>query len=58
MPVLIIGGKEDRLIPYEVALRLQHELPQAKLVTLEGCGHLVLWECSDRALPDVIAFLR
>jgi pimeloyl-ACP methyl ester carboxylesterase len=58
VPVLVIWGKEDRLIPYEVALRFQRELPEATLVTLEGCGHLVLWDCSNRALPEVIAFLR
>lgn len=58
MPVLLIWGKEDRLIPYEVALRLQRELPQAKLIGLEGCSHLVFWECRDRALPEVLSFLR
>lgn len=58
MPVLVIWGKADRLIPYEVALRLQRELPQARLVGLEGCSHLVLWECRDRALPEVLSFLQ
>jgi pimeloyl-ACP methyl ester carboxylesterase len=58
MPILVIWGKEDRLIPYTVALRFQRELPRAKLVTIEGCGHMVLWDCSDRALAEVIAFIR
>jgi pimeloyl-ACP methyl ester carboxylesterase len=58
MPVLIIWGKDDRLIPYDVALRFERELPNAKLVSIEGCGHLVLWECSDRAIPEVITFLQ
>jgi pimeloyl-ACP methyl ester carboxylesterase len=58
MPVLLLWGKADRLISYEVAQRFERELPQAKLVALEGCGHLVLWDCSDRALPEVLAFLR
>ena len=58
MPVLLIWGKADRLIPYEVALRLQRELPQAKLIGLEGCSHLVFWECREQALPEVLAFLR
>ena len=58
IPVLVIWGKEDRLIPYEVALRFQRELPQAQLVSLEGCGHMVLWDCRERALPEVLAFLR
>jgi pimeloyl-ACP methyl ester carboxylesterase len=58
MPILVIWGKEDRLIPYTVALRFQRELPGAKLVTIDSCGHMVLWDCSDRALPEVIAFIR
>ena len=58
MPVLVIWGKEDRLIPYDVALRIERELPTAKLVIIEGCGHMVLWDCRERALPEVIAFLR
>jgi pimeloyl-ACP methyl ester carboxylesterase len=58
IPVLVIWGKEDRLIPYEVALRFQRELPQARLVSLERCGHMVLWDCRERALPEVLAFLR
>ena len=58
IPVLVIWGKDDRLIPYEVALRFQLELPQARLVSLEGCGHMVLWDCSERALPEVLEFLR
>lgn len=58
MPVLLVWGKEDQLIPYEVALRLKHELPQAQLVTAERCGHLVLWECPDQSLPEIISFLR
>lgn len=45
-------------IPYEVAKRFERELPQAKLVAVEGCGHLVLWDCGDRAIPEVLAFLR
>ena len=58
MPVLLIWGKGDRLISYDVAQRFQRELPQAKLVAFEGCGHMVLWDCSDRAIPEVLAFLQ
>lgn len=57
MPVLLVWGKEDRLIPYQVAQRLEHELPQAKLFALDGCGHLVLWDCGDRVIPEVLGFL-
>jgi pimeloyl-ACP methyl ester carboxylesterase len=34
MPVLLMWGKEDRLISYEVAHRFERELPQAKLIML------------------------
>jgi pimeloyl-ACP methyl ester carboxylesterase len=58
MPVLLVWGTADRLIPFDVARRFERELPQAKLVALEGCGHLVLWDCGDRAVPEVLAFLQ
>ncbi len=58
MPTLIVWGKAERMVPYEVALRLQRELPQARLLGVEGAGHLVLWEAADRVLPEVLAFLR
>jgi pimeloyl-ACP methyl ester carboxylesterase len=58
MPLLLIWGKEDRLIPYDVALRLLRELPQARLITAEGCGHLVLWDCPNQTVPEMIAFLQ
>lgn len=58
IPVLIVWGKEDRIIPFEVALRFQRELPGAKLLALEGCSHMVLWDCSEGSLPEVLAFLR
>jgi pimeloyl-ACP methyl ester carboxylesterase len=58
MPTLRIWGEADRLIPYEVALRFQRELPQAKLIGLEECSHLVFWECRDRALTEALSFLQ
>lgn len=58
MPVLLVWGTNDKVVPFEVAGKLQKELPQAKLVKLEGCGHLAVIECRDRMLPEVSAFLR
>lgn len=39
VPALIIHGTEDRVLPYEHALALQSELPNARLLTLVGTGH-------------------
>jgi pimeloyl-ACP methyl ester carboxylesterase len=57
MPVLLVWGTNDRIVPISVAAAMQRELPQARLVRLEGCGHLAIVECRDRALPPIAEFL-
>jgi len=42
-PVLLIHGTEDRICPYGAGLELTAHLPQAKLITLTGCGHAPFW---------------
>ena len=46
-PVTIIHGTADRVVPYENAAHLARILPQAKVVTLEGAGHLCWIEEAD-----------
>jgi abhydrolase domain-containing protein 6 len=58
MPVLLVWGTRDRIIPFSLGARMQEELPQARLVALEGCGHLAIIECREEALPPVVDFLR
>ena len=58
MPVLLVWGTNDRIVPYSLAARMQQEMPQAQLVTLQGCGHLGVVECRDRALPAITKFLH
>lgn len=58
MPVLLVWGTNDRIIPFSVAAKMQREMPQARLVRLEHCGHLAIVECRDVALPAIEAFLR
>ncbi|HEV7241232.1 MAG TPA: alpha/beta hydrolase [Thermoanaerobaculia bacterium] len=57
MPVLLVWGTNDRIVPFPVSARMKKELPQAELVTLEGCGHLAIIECRDRAVPAIERFL-
>lgn len=56
MPVLILWGDRDRIIPFEVGQRMHRQLPHARFVRLEGCGHLALIECRERVLPALAAF--
>jgi len=46
-PVLMVTGDQDKLVPPADSRRVAEELPQARLVTLSGCGHLPQEECPD-----------
>ena len=43
-PVLLLWGREDRLVPLRRSERLLRRLPQARLHVLERCGHLPMLE--------------
>ncbi len=47
MPVLIVWGRHDRVIPVEVAQRFQKAIPHARYRVLENAGHLPHEECPD-----------
>ena len=40
VPVLVIWGKEDEVVPLEVGEKFKRDLPQAELVILPRCGHV------------------
>jgi pimeloyl-ACP methyl ester carboxylesterase len=56
-PVLLVTGTADRIVPAEVSLRMQRELPHARLVLLRGCGHQAILECRAEAVPAIHRFL-
>ena len=58
MPVLVITGDDDRIVPPEQSIRLAGELPNATLGVLENCGHLPQEECPVAFLQAVEAFLK
>lgn len=57
MPVQIVSGTADRVVPFDVAMRMRDAIPQAELVPLTGCGHFALLECKAAALPAIKNFL-
>jgi pimeloyl-ACP methyl ester carboxylesterase len=57
MPVLVVWGKQDRLIPVEYAARLEAEFPHADLRVLDGCGHVPMADCPEAFDREVLAFL-
>lgn len=57
MPVLLVWGTNDRIVPFSLAARMREEMPQARLVALEGCGHLAIIECREEAMAAIVSFL-
>ena len=57
MPVLIIWGKQDSLIPVAYAAPLQAEFPHAELKVLDGCGHVLIADCPEAFDREMTAFL-
>ncbi len=53
-PVLLIHGRDDRVVPLDTSLRLAELLPNARLVIFPRCGH---WVQIERRLefPEVVA---
>jgi pimeloyl-ACP methyl ester carboxylesterase len=47
VPIRLIWGASDRLMPLDYARRMQAALPDAHLVTLERCGHVPQIECPE-----------
>ncbi|HTV13813.1 MAG TPA: alpha/beta fold hydrolase [Acidobacteriaceae bacterium] len=57
MPVLIVWGKQDRLIPYSIGEQMHRDIPQSEIQVFDGCGHLAPNQCAARVGPVVTGFL-
>ena len=58
MPVTVVHGSEDPLIPVRNGMRLAQLIPGATYVELEHVGHLVPYEAPDvveRVVVGVVA---
>ncbi len=58
MPVLILWGGRDRLIPPEYAQRFLRDLPQARLVSFDALGHVPHEEDPAATVAPVLEFVR
>jgi pimeloyl-ACP methyl ester carboxylesterase len=56
-PVLIIWGEKDRVLPLKHGYLGKEKLPNAKLIIMEGCGHIPFFEKADEFNRAVLAFL-
>jgi len=57
VPVLVITGDDDQIVPTEQSIRLAGELPNAELAVAPNCGHVPHEECPGFFLTAVNGFL-
>lgn len=58
MPVLVLWGDHDRIIPAERALPYVRRFPRSRMVVFERCGHVPMEERPRAFLREVLPFLR
>ncbi len=57
-PVLILHGREDRMVPVAQAEQLHQALPQSSIEVFDGAGHQVHSEQFDAVADRVVRFIR
>jgi pimeloyl-ACP methyl ester carboxylesterase len=57
VPVLLIQGALDVVVPMDGVRRAAAEIPNAKLVVLEGVGHIVPTEAPEALVAHIKSFL-
>jgi pimeloyl-ACP methyl ester carboxylesterase len=53
LPVTVVHGIEDALVPVQRGRELAAAIPGAKLVMIPGCGHILATE-AERELPAIV----
>lgn len=56
IPVLVVGGAEDTLIPPELQAEIQQNIPGAQLKIIPGSGHCTPMETPDALTSALAAF--
>ena len=55
VPVLIVHGDRDEIVPFSMGVELARTFPDARLVRVEGAHHNDLWVSHGREVASVIA---
>jgi 2-hydroxy-6-oxonona-2,4-dienedioate hydrolase len=57
-PVLLIHGRYDRMVAFEVSIAILNHIEDSRVVLLNDCGHWAPFEKSAEWTAQVLAFLR
>jgi pimeloyl-ACP methyl ester carboxylesterase len=57
VPVDLVWGASDRLVPLDYAKKLQSQLPNCALSVIERCGHAPQLECPHKLTQLLLQLL-
>ncbi|MBX7182244.1 MAG: alpha/beta hydrolase [Bacteroidia bacterium] len=57
-PTLIVWGNEDEIIPVDHAQRFKKDIPHAKLLIYQQCGHVPMMEKTSELKKDFLEFIH
>ena len=57
-PVLLIHGRYDRMVPFEVSIAILNRIADARVVLFNNCGHWPPFEKPEEWTAQVLAFLK
>ena len=57
-PVLLIHGRYDRMVAFEVSIAILNHIADSRLLLLNNCGHWPPFEKPAEWAAQVLAFLR
>ena len=57
-PVLLIHGRYDRMVAFEISIAILNHIENSRLVLLNNCGHWAPFEKPQEWTAHVLTFLR
>ena len=58
VPVLVVTGDDDRIVPTESSIQLSKIIPGANLAIMNACGHVPQEECPNQLMDALKGFLE
>ena len=58
VPVLVVTGDDDRIVPTDSSVQLAKTIPGAILAMFDQCGHVPQEECPDQFMDAMLSFLK
>jgi pimeloyl-ACP methyl ester carboxylesterase len=58
LPMLLVWGQQDKLVPFKLSEQARRILPQAEFHAIDQAGHVAHYERAEVVNPILVAFLK